>query len=136
MTPLSQNVTNGTTVSFHCERETGFIFWRINGTRSDDFPAASAINIGGAHTLTITEPSLEYSGTKIECVAILDSKQEVSLPATLLLQGWCTLYVIHTWYLLHMNIQSTCKCIHTGKSCLLLIYYCRFFRCSEGYQSS
>ena len=102
MTPLSQNVTNGTTVSFHCEHETGSVFWLIKGTRSDDFPAASAISIHGASTLTITEPSLEYSGIKIQCLGFLGSELVLSPPATLLLQGWCiyAIYnnnVIHAW---------------------------------------
>ena len=91
MVPLSQNVTVGTTVSFHCQHSTGSIFWNINRKRADDFPSVSIIAKGGVHTLTINYPSLEFNGTEIRCLAYITNRNsELAMTATLLLQGWCS----------------------------------------------
>ena len=89
--PLSQNVTVGTTVSFHCQHSTGSIFWNINSTRTEDFPSVSIKGENGLYTLTITEPSLEFNGTEIRYLAYLTNRNsELAMIATLLLQGWCS----------------------------------------------
>ena len=88
--PSSQTALVGSTVSFHCQHLAGDVAMRINGTSTKDFPSASTSSEGGLHTLTITEPSLEFNETEVRCIAHLNGSSELTMPATLLLQGWCS----------------------------------------------
>ena len=103
--PSSQNVSVGSTVSFHCQHLTGDVAWRMNNLSSQNFPSASTISESGLHTLTITEPSPEFNGTEIRCIAHLNGNSELTMPATLLLQG-----CVH----LHRLVICTCTsfCSH------------------------
>ena len=58
--------------------------------RLSDIHSVSTSSEGGLHILTITEPSLEFNGTEIRCIAHLNGNSELTMPASLLLQGWCT----------------------------------------------
>ena len=97
--PSSQTVIVGSTVSFDCQHLTGDVAWRINGTRPQNFPSITISSDNSLYTLTITEPPLEFNRTEIQCIAHFNGNLELTMPATLLLQGCVHLHCTRSVYL-------------------------------------
>ena len=131
MSPLSQNVTLDSSVTFVCQAENSDNYnWYFNSTPSYSLPleyrrTISKTNqyaIGGRiSSITIPSVSIFYNQTLIKCVAHpRESMSLTSLPALLLVQGECKCVVF-----IYTNNQAP------GLSFPDHIYHCHHWKLSQ-----
>lgn len=89
-TPQSQNITVGASVQFTCRHTDGDTFWRINGEMVDGLPGVTTSSERGLHVLQISNASIRYNESMIQCRADFEDRSQMPDPtpsAKLLLQG-------------------------------------------------
>ena len=86
--PSSQEVFVDELAEFHCRHPTAiFMTWAINGSAStlSDIVSSTTIGDDGSLMGTLTIPArLEYNGTEVQCVAVIDGSRLEQSPVALL----------------------------------------------------
>ena len=90
MTPTSQNRTvDQREAVFHCQHTScDSIVWNVNDVSADD-ATNTRLDGGGFHSSLTIETLLNSSGSSVQCVCVFfrNTRNELSAPATLLVQG-------------------------------------------------